>query len=348
MGYNKIVLHGEQWCDYLHIEKDDTNASAFKSIDAEPKTWNDNTLLSAKFNNNLMGGNSSILDKIIGYEVRRREMPNSHTEYVGTIRETAGKNAPNFMIDYLAGNKKPYMYYLYPNSKSEDNTKSFLLAPNISDEVAANWKYWSLMVADESDEENVFYLDKLFKFGLNLSVSDINNNASINVIQNFTEFPTLQFGTSNYWSGDLTSLCGYISCTDNEYVQPPNIIQEFKKLTSDTRRKFLKDMDGNVYEVQVISSIVVSPLNNGFKDIKSVKISWAEVGKVDGLSVINNPNKTTNAWLLTETGEVVPYMNYVWDGQSRWDNSHRWTAKGDPSDVDVDSSGLNLFNEGGD
>ena len=119
-----------------------------------------------------------------------------------------------------------------------------MLSPSITETVKTNWKYWSLLIVDETEEENVFYLNKLFKFELNLTVDDMNNNASISVMQNFTKYPTIQYGTANYWSGSLSALCGFISCDDVNYIQTPSMINELKSLTSDTRRKFLKDMDG--------------------------------------------------------------------------------------------------------
>ena len=76
MGYNKITLYGGQTCDYLHVQKNDTNIDNFQYVDVEPIEWNENTLLSAKFNGNLVAGNSSLLEQITGYEVRRRKGAN--------------------------------------------------------------------------------------------------------------------------------------------------------------------------------------------------------------------------------------------------------------------------------
>nr|DAQ94562.1 MAG TPA: hypothetical protein [Caudoviricetes sp.] len=325
MGYNKITLYGQQICDYLHIQGDDSNLDDLKYVDAEPSQWKENTLLSARFNGDLTAGNSSMLTRITGYEVRRRNGATPYTDYVCTIKESNSENKSNFIIDYLVGNKTQYTYYLYPGLSSVKENKDLILSPNISEEVETKWSCWSLLVVDDSDEDNVFYLNKMFKFGLNVSVDDMSNNASVSVVPNFTYYPTIQYGSTNYWSGGLTSLCGYVSCVDNEYTEPVNIKTELKSLTSDMRRKFLKDPDGSVYEVKITSPINISRKDGLSDGVKSIKIGWAEVGEVSGKSVINNPNKPTQEWLLTESGIAVPYANYVWDNDSRWDNTLKWT-----------------------
>lgn len=344
MGYNKITLYGGQVCDYLYIQNTSVSAGEFGYVNAEPTEWNDNTLLFAKFNNDLVAGNSSLVEKISGYEIRRKKGANSYTEYVGTIKEsTDNNNAQKFMIDYLVGNNETYSYYLYPATTYSGS--GILLSPSVTDEVKTNWGYWSLLVVDETEEENVFYLDKMFKFELNVVTDDMNNNAVVSVIQNFTEYPTIQYGASNYWSSSLTALCGFISCNDYDYIQSPNMINELKNLTSDTRRKFLKDMDGNIWEVQITSPIAISTDDQTLERIKTVKVSWTEVGKVSGISIINNPTKSSTNWLLTETGEVKPYINYVWGKDYKWDNSYRWTANNNISDTDVTNMGRDLFDK---
>ena len=320
MGYNKVKLHSGQVCDYLYIQKDNTGIEDFKYVNSEPDKWNKNTLLFAKFNGNAIAGNVDLLDNISGFEIRRRKVSETHTDYIGKVTE----KGINYIIDYLACNNTDYIYYLYPISTSSTG-QVITLSPSVEN-AKGKWNYWSLFVVDETDEDNVFYLDKMFKFELNLQVGDMTNNADIKVTNNFTKYPTVQFGTSNYWSGSLSSLCGFISCYDHEYSQTPNMINELKELTSDTRRKFLKDMDGNVWEVQVTGAINISTNNETLEKLKTVQILWTEVGSVDGLSVINNPNKLSVDWILTETGEAVPYVDYIWDEQYIWNNDYRWTS----------------------
>ena len=348
MGYNKITLGGNQICDYIYVTKSLVEQSPYRYINVEPNNWEPDTLMLAKFNEkDMSAGNSSLVDNIEGYEIRRKSGDDLYTEYVGTIKEDPEKSEVNkFMIDYMVKNNTDYTYYLYPSTTHSGN--GIVLYPSITNEVRTDWGYWSLLVVDESDEDNVFYLNKMFKFELNLSTDAMNNNAVVSVLQNFTKYPTVQYGTANYWSGGLSALCGYVSCNDSSYVQTPNMIEELKKLTSDTRRKFLKDIDGNIWEVKITSPISVSEEYRAIQSVKSVKIDWTEVGEVSGISIINNPEAVTTSWILTETGEVVPYMDYVWDDKSRWINSYKWTAKEDMLQTEESNLGRKIhYTEGG-
>ena len=309
MGYNKITVGGNQVCDYLYLTTSQIDQSQFKYVNTEPNEWDSNTIMLAEYNEkDMTAGNSSLAENIIGYEIRRKTGNDLYTEYVGTVKETPDElNPKKYIIDYMVKNNTEYTYYLYPATTHSGN--GLVLYPSITDEVKTNWGYWSLLVVDESEEENVFYLNKMFKFELNIVTDEMNNNAVVSVLQNFTKYPTVQYGTSNYWSGGLSALCGYVSCVDDSYIQTPNMIEELKKLTSDTRRKFLKDVDGNIWEVKITSPISITSEDDLSQSVKTAKISWTEVGETSGISIINNPYADTTSWILTETGEVVPYID---------------------------------------
>lgn len=342
MGYKQITLYGNQTCDYLYMKNTPATEAEFGDVDAEPTEWKTDTLLFAKFNKDLAAGNSTLTDSIVGYEVRRKKGASPYTEYVGTIKESLEEIKPQkYIIDYAAKNKSDYTYYLYP--ATIESGSGIILSPSVTDEVNTDWGYWSLLVVDETEEENVFYLNKIFKFELNLTTGDRNNNAQVSVIPNFTKYPTVQYGMSNYWTGNLTALCGYISCNDTEYIQTPDMINELKDLTSDTRRKFLKDMDGDIWEVKITAPIGISTNDSTLQRVKTANLSWSEVGEASGISIINNPATASTAWLLTKTGEVAPYIDYIWDEHRIWNNSYRWTAQEDILQPQESNLGRELY-----
>ena len=328
MAYNKITLSGNQIVDYIHIQSE--TAQGISSVSGEPDSWNDKTILFADFDNPehpLSAGNSELIGKIDNYEIRRKKYNESYSEYVGTIRSKKSDGTPlnkKFLLDYTAKNNTDYTYYLYPNTDvSESGT---ILSAVTTEQISIDCPYWSLFIVDETDMDNVYYLDKMFKFELNLQVDNMSNNAQISIVQNFTKYPTVQTGSSNYWSGSLSALCGFISSNGVDYVQTPNMTDEIKSITSDTRKKFLKDTEGNLWEVNVSAPITLSTEKVTAKDIKTLSLSWVEVGSAEGVSIIDNPEKTTFDWVVTETGEALPYMSYVWGEQYVWDNSYYWTA----------------------
>ena len=328
MAYNKITLHGGQICDYLYVQSNEIDVNDFSYVNSEPPDeWKDETLLFANFKDEerrLSAGNSAIIGNIEGYRIYRKKYDNSQAEYIGTVKKNDNENNNDIIIDYSVTNRTDYCYYLYPNF--DKTYGGAALTPIITQMSALNCNYWSLMIVDETEEENIFYLDKLFKFELNLEVGTMSNNAQITVTQNFTQYPTLQYGASNYWSGTLSSICGFISSNCVDYVQTNQIINELKAISSDPRRKFLKDIEGNLWEVAISAPIDVSTNYIASKSIKSWTFSWVEVGDAKGISIINNPELPVTSWILTETGQAVPYISYVWGEEYIWNNSHLWTS----------------------
>lgn len=342
MGYNSIKMYGNQICDYVHLQSTEVNNDDVKTVQSEPTTWGGSTVMLSKFNKDLSGGNSAMLESIVGYEIRRKKGNESHTTHIGTIQNSDETNDKKFVIDYSVSNDCDYTYYLYPSLSSEG-----YLSPLVTKRTHTDWSYWSLLIVDESDVENVFYLNKMFKFELNLKEGDMNNNAVININQNFTKYPTVQYGMSNYWSGSLSALCGFISCSDTEYIQTPNMIEEIKALSSDTRRKFLKNTAGDIWEVTVSTPINLSTEMTAMKDLKTLNFSWCEVGEATDISIINNPNMATTNWLLTETGEVVPYIDYIWDEHYVWDDTYKWTAKNETLKTELSNMGRSIHDKNG-
>ena len=88
MGYNKINLYGNQICDYLYIQKDAVDNEKFENIDSEPTEWTDTTLLQSQFNDErLVAGNTDMIGKLNGYQIRRKEGASSNTKYIDIKEE---------------------------------------------------------------------------------------------------------------------------------------------------------------------------------------------------------------------------------------------------------------------
>ena len=342
MGYNKITLYGEQICDYIYIQTDAPDEGAFSFVNDEPSSWGETTTLYANFSNKesrLSAGDSAVIGAITGYEVYRRKYNESNAEYIGTIQKS-DENISDSIIDYAVKNGVEYTYYLFPNT--EKTGSGTPLSPFVTKQLAIDVPYWSLFIVDDTDEDNVFHLDKMFKFELNLQVDDMTNNTQVSISQNFTKYPTLQYGASNYWSGSLSALCGFISSNQTDYIQNVNMINELKSMASDTRRKFLKDIFGNLWEVNVSAPITISTENMALQDVKTWKFSWVEVGDTTGVSIINNPTKKATDWVLTESGDAIPYFTYQWDEQYKWDNSYIWTTNDNISNTQNSNLGRDI------
>lgn len=317
MGYNLVQLKTGQKCDYLALKKTEFQDLDTVSMSEEPVFGIDYYFV-ARFNDNLSAGDEQVTSSLKGCQIRRVSGSNINSEYVATIPQTP--NANTFVIDYAATNNTDYTYYLFP--QSIDGKVEY--APLVSEQITTDWSKWSLFVVDNTEEDNVYTLAETFIFELNITSGDIQNNTDVKVIKNFTAYPKIIASNSNYWSGSLSSLAGYMTSSTDEYVQTPDMTRALKSLTTDPRKKFLKDIEGNIFEIKV-TGVGVKNHDNLTLQLKEKQIEWVETGDAQHISITNNPDASNHAWVLTEDGEALETVSYEWFNDAHWDMNMLWT-----------------------
>jgi hypothetical protein len=172
--------------------------------------------------------------------------------------------------------------------------------------------------------ENVLSVDKVFFFEMNVETGAMKNNTDFSVIKNFTPYPHIQRSPSNYWSGQLKGLLGRLAIDDCTFKQTPSMLQEIKELTQNTSRKFLKDRDGNFWEVELSSDITID--NNDKLDVqlKTKSFNWVEVGDASNISLVS-VGSGQESWLLTELGYEKIDTYHTWDDNAIWNDNDFWT-----------------------
>ena len=314
--FNKLVLGKENSkigliTDMLYVGGN----ISWTLIDSNPPTWDESTKMIANFDGNLVSGNVDLGQSISGNKLYKQKAGSSKMEFVKEIGTDE-----SYIVDYKIKNNCRYTYHLFPTV--EEGNNKYTLLPLISNTVEIKHSEWSLMVADETNTKNVYTLAKLFKFGLNINSGSMSTNNETNVLKNFTLYPKIQKGNSNYWSGSLSSLIGFVHCID-DYVQTPNMLDELKSLAIDGRKKFLRDLEGHLFEVEIIDSIDIENDDGSSEQVKTMNIKWVETGSAEDVSVVN-PRQTA-VWLLTNTGTPLSYHTYVWDDSAEWDDNKYWT-----------------------
>ena len=126
--------------------------------------------------------------------------------------------------------------------------------------------------------------------------------------ENFTPYPKIQKNYAHNWSGTLKGLLGMIAPNDVDFIQTPNMLQEFKDLAINNQRKFLKDRDGNLWEVELTAAPSITNTDNLTFDLKEKQISWTEVADAKNIGLYAYDSNTE--WVLTETGYPNPLNNY--------------------------------------
>lgn len=321
---NKIEAFGAQTLNYIWITNTDIDAEweeVLNRASYEP-TWDTNTQFLAKFNYNLSAGNCPDLaaETLEGWTIYRQDLNGSSLKYVKTL-----KPEDIFLVDYNVKWGQEYKYYMFPNYTESLGT------PFVSAAVKACWTDWILLLCrEEEGKKNEFAVEESFLFQLNTNSGQMNNNADVQVFKTYQRYPKVVKGSSNYMSGQLSSLVGYMGEFAGElnYIERLDMIDRLTSLNTDPRRKFLKDKKGHVWEVELTAPTTLEYMENVATQPATGGIGWTEVASTEYISIYNgNPR---DLWLLTTTGSPEYNVKYIWIDTEYWIPSKYWTEDGHP------------------
>lgn len=319
---NRIEINGAVTLDYLWLTNTDITEAmkiTLDNISYEP-VWDVNTEFLARFNFNTNAGNAGEKagNSLQGWKVYRQNVKGSTLKYVKTLDPSE-----IFVVDYNTEWGQTYVYYLFPEYEQAMGT------PFVSREVTACWIDWILLLCRE-EKENEFAVEESFLFQLNVNSGQMNNNADSSVFKTYGRYPRVLKGQSNFLSGQLSSLIGYAGETNGEiqYIEKIELMERLKEVSTDNRRKFLKDKKGHVWEVELTAPTTFEYMENVAGQPVTGGIAWTEVASTKDISIYNG--NARELWLLTTTGQPEYNVKYVWIDTEYWTPSKYWTEDGHP------------------
>lgn len=272
--WNSISTSGDVLMRYIWIEDraiTDEEISSLSDLNKLP-VWDNETLMLAIFNGNLLAGSITSDVPVTGWIVYSIEDDSSFLKPVLSVGATV-----NSFIDYAARNQTGIIYYVFPVFGETIGSS----AP--SNMVVPNWWDWSLIVCDAVDDDT-YYQSKTYRFDLDVSSGSMSNNTTFNELQNFTRYAKVQNSSSNYWSGTLSAFVG--NC-GNKYKDTVEQMDELRALATDNRDKFLKDRKGNMWKVRLNSAVSEKITDEYIEQAVVVTLGWMEVGDASR-SIITN------------------------------------------------------------
>lgn len=272
--WNFISTSGDVLMRYIWIKDraiTDEEISSLSDLNKLP-VWDNETLMLAIFNENLLAGSIASDVPVTGWIVYSIEDGSSFLKPVLSVGATI-----NSFVDYTARNQTGIIYYIFPVFGETIGSS----AP--SNMVVPNWWDWSLIVCDTIDNDT-YYQSKTYRFDLDVSSGSMSNNTTFNELQNFTRYAKVQNSQSNYWSGTLSAFIGNCGVTYKDTVER---MEELKALTTDNRDKFLKDRKGNFWKVRLNSAVSEKISDEFIEQAVVVTLGWMEVGDASH-SVITN------------------------------------------------------------
>lgn len=265
-------------------------------------------------------GDVAFKDKLSSFIIKRRKIGENYFKTIASV-DIPEEGLDEFkLVDYSACSGEKYQYVVFPITAQKYQSPIYSPVINVS------WDRWTLMICDEQEtKENELILDRAFIFDLNIQSGAMQNNNKKTIIENFTPYPRVQSSPSCYWSGSLSGLLGYIAADLITYVQTPKMLADFKNLSLNTKRKFLKDRDGNLFEIELADQVSIDNTDNLIIDLKTKSLSWVEVADATDISIILKED-SKKEWLLTEYGYSNPIIEYAWNDGQNWLNNHYWTS----------------------
>jgi hypothetical protein len=287
MPITSVTLYGHTICDHVwSIDGAFTAAeqTSLNTLGFQP-TWTIPTKMMALFNSSLIAGNITY-----GAEQPQYWLIYRHCIEDNTL-ELAGKvdGSETSFIDYVIKNNKTYEYYYYAVTENLVGTAIH------SDRITTNWTNWCLFSVDPTDYPNQYLIHEAIVLDLDITNAPMQNNTQTQVMHNFTKYPKIHTSPINYYSGAITSLIGHVDCATGKYTDSVDLEEQIKAMSTDGRRKFLKDRKGHLWEVQISAPISMQVRDTHIDQPYDVSLTWSEIGDANGLTITNKVRSAVSA-----------------------------------------------------
>lgn len=276
-----VALSGALVSDYLEITDGDVSqdviTSAITDGDYEP-SLGVGDYFKAIFNGNLDADNMTVNgESIVGFALYRRNETSSVLTHIADMETDVTS-----IYDYSVLNGQgPYTYYLF--LAGETTYADPLVASTVFPTV---WD-WCLLECESTNNKSVYNVLSEYRFGKNLSSGAMSNNNKPAILNNFTQYPTVQLAPQNYKSGSLTSLIGYIEYDNGvEYDDTISLAERLYALSMTANPLFLKDRKGRLMRVRISDSISMETDDNTKQQAQTITLNWVETGSADGVSLV--------------------------------------------------------------
>lgn len=269
-----VRMYGGTSFDYCKIE--DSHMDIETLSGGKRPTWDMQTLFRIDFSNGLVAGNMSEGDqKPSSYDIYKSKNGDV-LEYAATVDADNGS-----FIDYAVTNNSDYVYYIYPSNEN------YIGVPVVADNIHTRWNSWYLFVCDDVSDDGNYYVNSIYDFEFDIGDVQYQNNTSVNKLTTFSRYPRIQKDITDAFSGTLSSLIGVFDCSENRYYETADMTDAIRQLSTNTNPKFLRDMEGHFYRVEVSSAITFaqSYYLNSYKTSKSLE--WQEIGSSKNARVIS-------------------------------------------------------------
>lgn len=278
MAYSSIKLFGNQKVDYLiQTERTLTNEEVEETLDQfympDTSVFPGITNIMAPYTDDIVSSFiKGLTEPLVGWQIYKSKKGESFLKKVAEV----GKDV-NSMIDYMVANQTEYTYYVIPITETQ-------LGINLkSSPITTKWWNWSVMSINNVSG-NIYAPDEIWTFRNNLASGQIQQNIDKTTYQNFTRYPKVSSGESNYVTGSVSCLLGEIDCKSNKYIEPAEKFDAWRNFCVNGKNVILKDAKGHIYRVEIISNSS-QYMDEAYELPSMISFSFVECDSTDDITV---------------------------------------------------------------
>lgn len=263
----KIVMENPTVCDFLWVlsTKESPDVEEIAAGQLRPE-FTESTVFLADFDDGLGAGNVDGNAGFSSWSIYRAGPRGESFDKVATL-----PFSHRSVIDCAAVSEGSYAYYVFGDM--EDGTAA---APLVSTPISPCLWDWTILSCVE-EAENVFSVQEIFRFSLNVSSGSVKNGNRPGLLENFTRYPTVQASPSNYQNGTLSGYLGHVG-ENHAYVDSIGERDALFALSTTGNALFLKDRKGDLLRIAISGEITAQTQDATRQQALICSVPWVETG----------------------------------------------------------------------
>ena len=283
--------------DELHITSD--NAEVDNNI--EKTEWTLNTVLLAKFQNDLVAGTLGVNGHpVTTIEIQKRKKGEEFWQTYFSIDYNEDINLYT-IIDKFIENEEIYEYCLRPVAK--DDRGNIIYGNNTSTQ-EIYIAYNHTQIFDNTDSYNLIY---------NIQLGSVTNQIGANEIETLgSQFPYVIYGQNNYLKSSLECLLvSEESATGMVDVRNEKILRnKILSFLQNKECKILKNADGAYMVIQIVGTPTLIP-SNEILGVYQISFEYVQIGNVNSVEELANLNFKFNYLVTDHNGEEIQHTQTI-------------------------------------
>lgn len=293
-SYTNIKVYGQNIVQYVHVKNVESTTDDIQNMQLYvTPSWGVNTLLLAKFENNLDGGNiSGLTSPLLNWNIFRRKTNETSFTFLKSLPATA--------TSYIDATAEPNVGYVYQAIASNDTELSTPIQNGLLS------SFYNCVIASLDGS-------KAYIFDYNLEFDGYENETAYQRYDGYDKYSSYSFGKRDFKTGNVTAILadiysngvytggfnydsGFLYNNGLDYAdefianlqsyqisQFPDYIKEFNDFINNGEYKIFKDRKGNVLKVVTTQGVKQSPLNIAIgQQPYMISFHFEESGEVNG------------------------------------------------------------------